>query len=159
VVKNQLNFQGIQLKEINMKWKILGYCGFLLMLACSGPKVQLDESGGTEPLEEQIALIKEHIKDPERQEKCLAIAEDWRKKLTAFSVEYREHVKRIKTLQADYQASESQFQAAYDRFNPRFEAMLHKLISARQALVALTTEEEWKKISAREKSYIPKTSH
>jgi hypothetical protein len=73
--------------------------------------------------------------------------------------EYREHRKKVKLLQADYYSSESQFQAAYDQFNPKFEAMLTQLISARQALVALTTEEEWQKISAREKSYIPKTTH
>lgn len=142
-----------------MKWKIVVLWAVVMILACSGPKVQLDESEGSEPLEEQISLIKEHIKDPERQAKCLAIAEDWRGKLTAFYDEYQEHVKRIKTLQADYHASESQFQEAYDQFNPKFEAMLNQLIASRQALVELTTEDEWKNLSARQKYWIPKTTN
>ncbi len=137
-------------KPMMLLWPVV------FMLACSGPKVQLDESTGSGPLDEQIALIKEHITDPERREKCLVVADDWNKKLAAFYVEHQNHVKKIKTLQADYHSSENQFQEAYDQFNPKFEVMLTQLIAARQTLVELTTDEEWKKISAREKSYIPK---
>jgi hypothetical protein len=142
-----------------MKWRTMGLWVVVALVTCSGPKVQLDESKGTEPLEEQITLIKEHIKDPERQQKCLAIAEDWRKKLSAFHDEYREHMKKVKMLQADYHSSKSQFQEAYDQFNPEFESMLTQLISARQALLLLTSEQEWNKISLREKSYVPKTTN
>jgi len=138
-------------KQIMLLWPIV------FMLACSGPKVQLDETAGSGPLDEQIALINEHITDPEKREKCLVVADDWNKKINAFYTDYQNHINRIKTLQADYHSSKSQFQETYDQFNPKFEMMLMQLIVARQTLVELTSEEEWKKISVREKSYVPKT--
>ena len=39
-----------------MKWRIMGFWAVVALVTCSGPKVQLDESKGTEPLEEQITL-------------------------------------------------------------------------------------------------------
>ena len=48
----------------------------MLIQACSGPQVKFDESGGTAPIDEQIHLIKEHVTDPERRDKCLAVAGD-----------------------------------------------------------------------------------
>ena len=34
----------------------MGFWAVVALVTCSGPKVQLDESKGTEPLEEQITL-------------------------------------------------------------------------------------------------------
>lgn len=142
-----------------MKTQIYLFCLLsVFMFACSGSKTQLDKSGGTKAIDEQIELINKHITDPIKREKCLAIVSEFEKKLDAFHIEYREHANRIRTLQADYQSSEKQFQEAFDRFNPKYETMLVQLISARQKLVALTTVDEWQKIQARKKVYIPKTT-
>ena len=141
---------------VNMKMQVILLCLVsLFIFACSGSKVKLDQSAGKDAIDEQITLIEKHIEDPARRDNCIAVVKEWGYTVTKFHEEYQTYVKKIRVLQADYQSTRAQFEAAFNDINPKYEDLLNRLISGRQALVELTTEDEWRLISVRERIHVP----
>lgn len=128
----------------------------IFLMACSGTKSKLNTSSGIDPMQEKISLIEDHITDPERKAKLLAVVDEMGDAMQEFHLAYDQYFEQIHELQMDYDATNDQFEKVFNTFNPEYEKMLRIAVAKRMELKKLTTEEEWQLISARTNSFIPR---
>jgi hypothetical protein len=94
--------------------------------------------------------LKGTVKDAARLQQMLAIADQAEADLEAGVAELENLRKKQERLNADYNASRDEILQLGGQASTVRKETRSKLVSARQALAQLSTDDEWKKITARD---------
>lgn len=118
------------------------------VMGCAGKKPQTVEERASAITAELNKTLRDTVKDEGRLQQMLAIADQGAADLQEFDAKLAKLQKEQDGLLADYNASKDEFKQLGDRLQALRKETRSKVISARQALAQLATDEEWKKITS-----------
>ena len=122
---------------------------FLLCLAgCSRePKpTALEVAGGA--LQKLRSAVAREVKDPERAKQGARLIDEIGRLLAEVDADVNAHNDAIRTLNADYDATEAAFRAAFRQFNAKRNEQQQRVLDINQRAKALLTAEEWERLGA-----------
>jgi hypothetical protein len=100
-----------------------------------------------EAREQEIALVRATVTDPERAERLLQLLAERDRLVEEHAKLVIEHREKIALLAADYDARREDFEVLLARFNQQRESAQRETIDLVAAMKAATTADEWKDIS------------
>jgi cysteinyl-tRNA synthetase len=120
---------------------------FLLVAGCSHkPKPSATESAES-AFDELRAAVRSEIKDPEKATQGTALVDQLERLVIEANKDRKAHDEKIRSLNANYDATEEEFQTAFSGFNARQKDRQDRVLAINQRAKDLTTEEEWKAIA------------
>jgi len=118
----------------------------LIMLAAG--LIGLTACGGRQTTAEKERAAREKIteivKDPQRQQLVLAQVDHWSALQTEKVQSEANFIARREALNANYAATKTEFQALQQQHTVEVQKLCSDFIAIRQAIIANTTEDEWK---------------
>lgn len=129
--------------------------GLLLLTACSNRELSTVDGKGQQVVEEQTELIREHIKDPEKQKRLLQIVSEIEQESNRFFSFYQDHNLKLSKVNRKYSAKRQDFEILFDDFNQKYISYLRTLLTKRSEMRNLITGDEWSHIMDRKSSFIP----
>lgn len=128
---------------------VLTMCTAMVILAtgCSQkPKpATLETARGA--LDDLRAEVREVIKDPAKSAEFGGLIDQMEQMLGDMSGDRKAHDTRMRTLIADYDATEEAFRAAFRDFNDKKRSRQERILAINEQAKGLTTAREWKAIS------------
>ncbi len=100
-------------------------------------------AGARSTLQELRAAVTREVKDPARAAQGTKLVDELTGILAEAGTDIRAHDARLRTLNANYDATQAQFQAAFRDFNARRDARQRRVLDLNQRGKALLTAEEW----------------
>jgi cysteinyl-tRNA synthetase len=97
--------------------------------------------------DELRAAVKSEIKDPEKAAQGTHLIDQLESLVKEANSDRKAHDDKIESLNANYDATEQEFQAAFSAFNARQKDRQDRVLEINQRAKDLTTEEEWKALS------------
>jgi hypothetical protein len=122
---------------------------FLLCLAgCSRePKPTALEIAG-EALQKLRSAVVREVRDPQRAKQGAGLIDEIGRLLSEVDADLKAHNDGMRTLNADYDATEAAFRAAFRQFNAKRNARQQRLLDINQRAKSLFTAEEWERLGA-----------
>jgi hypothetical protein len=121
------------------------------LLSCASLKQPPDpakvQAQIAEAREQEIALVRATVADPERAERLLQLLVERDRLVEQHARRVVEHREEIALLAADYDARREDFEVLLARFNQQRESAQRETIDLVAAMKAATTADEWKVIS------------
>ena len=124
---------------------VLG-CVLLCLAGCAREKPTALESAGQALQALRSAVVRE-VKDPPRAKQGVGLVDEIQKLLAEAHTDLNRHNARIRALNADYDATQEAFRAAFRDFNAKQGERQRRVLDANQRAKALLTAEEWKALS------------
>jgi len=87
------------------------------------------------------------ISDQERAEKVIGHIDQLEKLVVDADQERKDHDDILRALNANYDATEAEFRAAFDTFNAKKNVRQHEALAINRQIRTLTSPEEWKALS------------
>jgi hypothetical protein len=116
---------------------------FLLVAGCSHkPKPSATESAES-AFDELRAAVRREIKDPEKAAQGTYLVDQLERLVIEANKDRKAHYDKIWSLNANYDVTEEEFQAAFRAFNARQKNRQDGVLEINQRAKNLTTEEEW----------------
>jgi hypothetical protein len=117
---------------------------------CASSKPQSTEEQTRANAADLRESLKDTVKDPGRLQQMLAITDQAAVDLETRATKLATLLKEQDLLNTNYNASKDEFRQLGDRMLTVRKEMRSKVISTRQALAQLATDDEWKKITSRD---------
>ncbi len=116
---------------------------FLLIVGCSqkSKPSALESSEGA--FDELRAAVRSEIKDPDKAAQGINLVDQLERLVIQANNDRKAHDDKIRSLNANYDATEEEFQAAFREFNGRQKNRWDRVLEINQRAKNLTTEEEW----------------
>jgi hypothetical protein len=129
----------------------------LCLAACArDPKPSALELANTAMGELRAAVMRE-VKDPARAAQGTALVDEIERLLAEVDTDLKAHNARIRTLNADYDATPEAFRAAFRDFNARRNERQRRVVDINQRAKALLTAAEWKALGRVREEALEKT--
>ena len=93
------------------------------------------------------AVVRE-VRDPERAKQGARLIDEIGRLLAEVDADVNAHNDAIRTLNADYDATEAAFRAAFRQFNAKRNERQQRVLDINQRAKALLTAEEWERLGA-----------
>jgi len=122
------------------------------LTGCATPKPQTAEEKVQASASDLREVLESTIQDAGRRQQMLVLVDRAEADLKAGAVELAGLLKEQERLNADYNASRDEFRKLGDRMQAVRKEYRAKTISARQSLASLATDQEWKKITSRDRA-------
>jgi hypothetical protein len=90
----------------------------------------------------RTAVMRE-VKDPQRAQQGIALVDEVERLLTEAHADLKAHNARIRVLNADYDATQDAFRAAFQDFNAKQRAHQRRVVEINQRAKLLLTGDEW----------------
>jgi hypothetical protein len=120
---------------------------FLFMGGCSHkPKPSAMESAEG-AFDDLRAAVQSEIKDPDKAAQGIALVDQLEHLVIEANKDRKAHDERIRSLNANYDATEDAFHAAFSEFNVRQKNRQDRMLEINQKAKSLTTKEEWKALA------------
>ena len=137
-----------------MKSLTLAACFLLILIAgapgCSSAPAKTSEELAQASAAELRETLKATVKDAGRLQQMLTLADQAAADMQAGAVAIAKLRKEQGRLNANYNATKDEFRQLGDLMQSARKEYRSRLISARQALAQLATDDEWKKITSRD---------
>jgi hypothetical protein len=122
---------------------------FLLCLAgCSRERqpTALEIAGGA--LQKLRSAVVREVSDPQRAKQGAGLIDEIERLLSEVDADLKAHNDGMRTLNADYDATEAAFRAAFRQFNAKRNARQQRLLDLNQRAKSLLSAEEWERLGA-----------
>jgi hypothetical protein len=93
------------------------------------------------------AAVRSEIKDPDRAAQGTDLVDQLERLTIEANKDHKAHDKKIRSLNANYDATEEEFQAAFLAFDARQKDRQERMLEINQQAKDLTTAEEWKALA------------
>jgi hypothetical protein len=115
----------------------------LMLVACSGVNTVAPEEQERQSFEDFRETIKDVIEGSDRQQEILGLVEAVQLDFKNLRATVGEQRAELRSLNADYDATQEQFQAFIDKYDAGIRAARKQATDSRMAFVRATTNEEW----------------
>lgn len=134
--------------EMNRAWfRVLRILLILLVLAgCSHAPKPTALVSAKEAFDDLRAAVRDEIKDPARAAEVAGLVDQMEQMMIESTEARKDHAVRLRSLIANYDASEEDFKAAFREFNAKKSSRQDRLLVIDQRARSLTTDKEWKAI-------------
>jgi hypothetical protein len=132
--------------RMNKRVSIGGVCLVLLLLiaGCSQKSKPSALESAKGAFEELRTAVRSEIKDPDKAAQGTHLVDQLERLVIEANNDRKAHDDKIRSLNANYDATEEEFQAAFREFNARQKNRQDRVLEINQRAKNLTTEEEWK---------------
>jgi hypothetical protein len=117
-----------------------------------GKSKKADVYDGPRWISELRSTVKNAVSDPDRAVKMVALVDKMEQELTGMDEEVKRFINRVRVLNADFDASRTDFEVVIGDFNRRRKEARARFLDLRFQLNSLSTTDEWKQIANREKT-------
>jgi len=118
--------------------------GLLLALAACSHKPEPSSLATAEEAFDRLrAGVAREIKDPGRAKQASALVDELQQIVVAAHAELKAHDARLRTLNANYDATQADVQAAFRDFNAARDRRQEQTLELNRRAKALVTEQEW----------------
>lgn len=111
------------------------------------PKPSALEVAG-EALQKLRSAVVREVSDPQRAKQGARLVDEIERLLSEVDADVKAHNDAMRALNADYDATEAAFRAAFRQFNARRNERQQRLLDINQRAKALLTAEEWEQLGA-----------
>ena len=128
----------------------------ILLVGCSHepkPTALVSAKGA---LDEFRSAVLREIKDPDKASQVAGLVDQAERVLIEANDDRKAHDARIQSLNADYDATEEDFRAAFREFNAKWNDHQDRILDLNQRAKALTTAKEWKALTKAQKEAVKK---
>ena len=134
--------------EMNRAWfRVLRILLILLVLTgCSHAPKPTALVSAKEAFDDLRAAVRDEIKDPARAAEVAGLVDQMEQMMIESTEARKDHAVRLRSLIANYDASEEDFKAAFREFNAKKTGRQDRLLVIDQRAKSLTTDKEWKPI-------------
>ena len=122
----------------------------LLLVACSHEPKPSALTTAEEAFDRLRAAVAREVKDPARAKQASALVDDMQQLVAAGHSDLKTHDARLRALNANYDASEADFQAAFREFNAGRGRHQDRTLELNRRAKALVTEDEWNALARAE---------
>jgi hypothetical protein len=130
---------------------------FLFIGGCSHkPKPSAMESARG-AFDDLRAAVQREIKDPDKAAQGTDLVDQLERLVIEANKDRKAHDEKIRSLNANYDATEEEFQTAFSGFNARQKDRQDRVLEINQRAKELTTEEEWKALAKVREEMLKKT--
>jgi hypothetical protein len=136
-------------------WMIAA-CLACLASCAREPKPSALESASHALAEARSAIVRE-VKDPERAKQALGLVDEVERLLANAVAGHRTHDARIRSLNADYDATPDAFRASFADFNAKRNERQRRMVEANQQAKTLLTAAEWQALTKVREEMLEKT--
>ncbi len=102
----------------------------------------LDSAKGS--FDDLRAAVLREIKDPDRAAQCTGLVDQLEKIMIEANADRKTHDARLRSLNANYEATEEDFRVAFRDFNAKRRARQDRILEINQRAKIRTTDDEWK---------------
>ena len=128
----------------------------VFLLSCSSKKMVETKDDSSEVAISQQKLIEKNIKDPSKKAELLQIVHEIDIEAANFFQGYKEKRSDISKLFKNQDISREIVESKLNEINDHYKAYLLFLSKKRSEMRSITSRDEWTKIMAGKKAYIPK---
>jgi hypothetical protein len=119
----------------------------MLLSGCSHQPKPSAVNSAKGAFDELRAAVRSEIKDPEKAAQGSDLVDQLERLTTEANNDRKAHDDRIWSLNANYDATEEEFQAAFRGFNAKQKDRRDRVLEINQRAKDLTTEKEWKALA------------
>jgi hypothetical protein len=134
----------------------VGLVLFLLIAGCSQKSKPSALKSAEGAFDELRAAVRSEIKDPDKAAQGTQLVDQLERLMIEANKDRKAHDDKIRSLNANYDATEEQFQAAFREFNGRQKNRQDRVLEINQRAKNLTTEEEWNALAKKHKEMLEK---
>jgi membrane-bound lytic murein transglycosylase len=134
------------MKKIGI-WLPWLFCLTILLSGCSHQPKPSAVDTAKAVFDERRAAVRSEIKDPAKAAQGSELVDQLERLVKEASNDRKAHDDRIRSLNANYDATEEEFQAAFREFNVRQKDRQDRLLEINQRAKDITTAEEWKALA------------
>ena len=116
---------------------------FLLLAACSHEPKPSELMTAEAAFDRLRAAVAREVKDPGRAKQASALVDELQKLVVEANGDLKAHDARLRALNANYDAPEADFQAAFRDFNAGRDRRQDRTLELNRRAKALVTEDEW----------------
>ena len=120
---------------------------FLLVTGCSQKSKPSALESAEGAFGDLHAAVRSEIKDPEKAAQGTALVDQLERLVTEANSDRKAHDDKIRSLNANYDATEGDFHAAFSGFNARQKDRQDRVLEINQRAKDITTEGEWKALA------------
>lgn len=115
----------------------------ILLAGCSSSEHENVEKEAFESFRTEISTV---INDPEREAKALAIVDELVEELQSLRSQKAERLAQSRKLNANYDTTRAEYEAFIHEKNMENRLSQQRVLDNRNALIAVTTPEEWEQL-------------
>jgi hypothetical protein len=119
------------------------FIGMLLAAGCAGDREPTVLTSAEEALRELRAAVSSEVRDSARAKQASSLVDEIEPLLREGDADLRAHNERIWNLNADYDATQEDFRAAFRDFNAKRDERQRRVLYVHQRAKQLLTAEEW----------------